>query len=108
MSYRPLAPHGLTRPAKNLAVCTRWGPQNRQGSLARRVIPHELRPQFLALRRPRNLPPTQTARPFRQPPGRRAADEASAAATIDEPAAAERIAANQGKYDGREEAGRQV
>ena len=40
------------------------GPQNCQGSLARRVISHELRPQFVALRRPRNLclpPPSQRA-----------------------------------------------
>ena len=86
------------------------GPQNCQGSLARRVISHELRPQFVALRRPRNLclpPPSQRVR-FGSRRAARAADEPAAEPAADEPAAAARIAANQGKYDGRQKASRQV
>ena len=51
VSYMPL---GINRAAKKALKLHALGPQNCQGSLARRAISHELRPQFVALRRPRN------------------------------------------------------
>ena len=107
MSYRPLA---RLYSGKKRAVAPRAGRRIAWKLCATRVITRWRRGQTPSCcSPPQPLPPTPAQRVrFGSRRAARAADEPATAATIDEPAAAATIAANQGKYDGRQEAGRQV